>query len=261
MDRVAQLLLIPFVPVLMKRYDARYIAAIGIAIFAASSFMNLTLSLDTAGDQLMIPNIVRAIGQALILTPLSSITTGGISPSEAGAASGLSNMLRNLGGAVGTATLATVLTKREQFHSNIIGQSVTLYRDEVRQRIDRDDELLPGARRLRSRDGKTSGNRRHRRHRQASSSHHRLQRHLRRHWCDLGDCSPRAPVRAQGQTWSRSRGALTNPTAINARQKWIQHLYDHKFYQDPASKASPEPRQNMTEQNYATSNARVSPVG
>ena len=130
-----QLLLIPLVPLLMKRYDARYITAIGIAIFAGSSFMNLWLSPDVAGDQLLIPNIVRAIGQALILTPLSSITTGGIGPAEAGAASGLSNMLRNLGGAVGTATLATVLTKREQFHSNIIGQSVTLYRDEVRQRI------------------------------------------------------------------------------------------------------------------------------
>ena len=44
-------------------------------------------------------------------------------------------MLRNLGGAIGTAVLATVLTRREQFHSNIIGQSVTLYREEVRQRI------------------------------------------------------------------------------------------------------------------------------
>jgi DHA2 family multidrug resistance protein len=44
-------------------------------------------------------------------------------------------MLRNLGGAVGTATLSTVLTQREQFHSNIIGQAVTLTRDEVRQRI------------------------------------------------------------------------------------------------------------------------------
>ena len=83
----------------------------------------------------MIPNIVRAIGQALVLTPFSTITTAGIAPTEAGAASGLSNMLRNLGGAVGTATLATVLTKREQFHSNVIGQSVTLYREEVRQRI------------------------------------------------------------------------------------------------------------------------------
>ena len=44
-------------------------------------------------------------------------------------------MLRNLGGAVGTAMLATIITKREQFHSNIIGQSVTLYRDETRRRI------------------------------------------------------------------------------------------------------------------------------
>ena len=70
-----------------------------------------------------------------MLTPISAITTGGIAPSEAGAASGLSNMLRNLGGAVGTATLATIITKREQFHSNVIGQSITLYSDETRRRI------------------------------------------------------------------------------------------------------------------------------
>jgi DHA2 family multidrug resistance protein len=130
-----QLLLIPLVPLFMKRFDARYIGFVGISIFAASCFMDITLSPDSAGDQLLIPNIARAIGQALVLTPISMITTAGIAPSEAGAASGLSNMLRNLGGAIGTATLATVLTKREQFHSNIIGQSVTLYREEVRQRI------------------------------------------------------------------------------------------------------------------------------
>jgi MFS transporter, DHA2 family, multidrug resistance protein len=40
-----------------------------------------------------------------MLTPISAITTAGIGPSDAGAASGLSNMLRNLGGAIGTATL------------------------------------------------------------------------------------------------------------------------------------------------------------
>ena len=44
-------------------------------------------------------------------------------------------MLRNLAGAVGTASLETIITKREQFHSNIIGQSVTIYRQEVRDRI------------------------------------------------------------------------------------------------------------------------------
>jgi DHA2 family multidrug resistance protein len=131
-----QLLLIPLVPLLMKRFDPRHIGFVGIAVFAASCFMNTTLSLNSAGDQFLLPNIVRAVGQALVLTPVTAITTAGIAPAEAAAASGLSNMLRNLGGAVGTATLATVLTKREQFHSNIIGQSVTSYREAVRERID-----------------------------------------------------------------------------------------------------------------------------
>jgi DHA2 family multidrug resistance protein len=130
-----QLILIPAIPMLMKRYDVRYIAFLGIAIFAISCFMNITLSLDNAGDQFWVPNIVRAIGQAMVITPVTAITTGLIAPKDAAAASGLTNMLRNLGGAVGTATLSTVLTKREQFHSNIIGQSVTVGREEVRDRI------------------------------------------------------------------------------------------------------------------------------
>jgi MFS transporter, DHA2 family, multidrug resistance protein len=130
-----QLVLIPLVPRLMQRFDTRYLAFSGLMIFAYSCFMNTAMSPDYAGDQLWIPNIVRAIGQAMILTPLTSVMTGGIAPQDAAAASGISNMFRNLGGAIGTAVLATVITKREQFHSNIIGQSVTLGREEVRNRI------------------------------------------------------------------------------------------------------------------------------
>jgi MFS transporter, DHA2 family, multidrug resistance protein len=130
-----QLVLIPLVPKLMRRYDTRYIAFTGLMIFAYSCFMNTAMSPDYAGDQLWIPNIVRAIGQAMVLTPLTSVTTSEIAPQDAAAASGISNMLRNLGGAIGTAVLATVVTKREQFHSNIIGQSVTPGREEVRDRI------------------------------------------------------------------------------------------------------------------------------
>ena len=130
-----QLLLIPLIPKLMQRFDTRYIAFTGLMIFAYSCLMNTAMSPDYAGDQLFIPNIVRAIGQAMVLTPLTSVMTGNIAPQDAAAASGISNMLRNLGGAIGTAVLATVVTKREQFHSNIIGQSITLGREEVRNRI------------------------------------------------------------------------------------------------------------------------------
>ena len=130
-----QLLLIPLVPKLMQRIDARYIAITGLLLFAASSFMNIEMSLDYSGDQFFLPNIVRAIGQALTLAPLSSISLGSVAPQDAPAASGISNMMRNLGGAIGTAVLATIVTKREQFHSNIIGQAVDLGREEVRSRI------------------------------------------------------------------------------------------------------------------------------
>src|SRR6201993_2122666 len=130
-----QLVLIPLVPKLMQRFDTRYFPFTGLLIFAYSCFMNTAMSPDYAGDQLWIPNIVRAIGQVMVLTPLTSVTTGDIAPQDAAAASGISNMLPNLGGAIGTAVLATVITRREQFHSNIIGQSVNLGREEVRNRI------------------------------------------------------------------------------------------------------------------------------
>jgi MFS transporter, DHA2 family, multidrug resistance protein len=130
-----QLILIPLVPKLMQRIDARYIAFFGMMLFAVSSFMHTMMSLDYAGDQLFVPNIVRAVGQALMLAPLSAVSLGSVAPQDAAAASGISNMMRNLGGAIGTALLATIVTKREQFHSNIIGQSVDLGREEVRSRI------------------------------------------------------------------------------------------------------------------------------
>ena len=97
--------------------------------------MNMHMSLDYAGDQMWVPNIVRAIGQALLLAPLAAVAMVGIAAQELGAASGVFNMMRNLGGAFGTAILATIVTKREQYHSNIIGSSVTLFRETVRDRI------------------------------------------------------------------------------------------------------------------------------
>jgi DHA2 family multidrug resistance protein len=131
-----QLLLIPLVPRLMKRFDPRLLIGVGFALFAASNFMNIYMTADYASDQLLWPNVVRAIGQALILTPLSVVATAGIEKKNAGSASGLFNMMRNLGGAVGIAVLQTFLTKREQFHSNVLMQSVSTLEQATRTRIE-----------------------------------------------------------------------------------------------------------------------------
>ncbi len=131
-----QLLLIPLVPRLMRKFDARAVIGLGFALFAASNFMNVWMSADTAADQLLWPNVVRAVGQALVLAPLAAVAAAGIEPENAGSASALFNMMRNLGGAIGIAVLQTFLTKREQFHSNVISQSVSLFDEATRTRID-----------------------------------------------------------------------------------------------------------------------------
>jgi DHA2 family multidrug resistance protein len=87
-----QLLLIPLVPRLMKRFDPRLVIGIGFAVFAASNFMNIYMTNDYGSDQLFWPNVVRAVGQALVFAPRSAVATASIETENAGSASGLFNM-------------------------------------------------------------------------------------------------------------------------------------------------------------------------
>ncbi|ACL57930.1 MDR family MFS transporter [Methylobacterium nodulans] len=130
-----QLVLIPLVPRLMQRLDARLVIGIGFALFAASNFMNIHMTADTAADQLFWPNVVRALGQALVFAPLSAVATAGIETENAASASALFNMMRNLGGAIGIAALQTFLQKREQFHSNVLTHQVSLFEEATRARL------------------------------------------------------------------------------------------------------------------------------
>jgi DHA2 family multidrug resistance protein len=131
-----QLVLIPLVPRLMKRFDSRLVISVGFVLFAASNFMNIYMTTDYGSDQLFWPNVIRAAGQALAFAPLSAIATAGIEAENAGSASALFNMMRNLGGAIGIAVLQTFLSKREQYHSNVLMQSVSLFEQATRARIE-----------------------------------------------------------------------------------------------------------------------------
>ncbi len=130
-----QLLIIPFVPKLMQKIDVRVLIALGISLFAVSCFMNSTLTNQTGLDQLRWSQLVRAMGQPLIMVPLSSVATAGLPASQAGSASGLFNMMRNLGGSIGIAAIATLLTNRQQFHSNRLGEAVSIYSPAVQERL------------------------------------------------------------------------------------------------------------------------------
>jgi DHA2 family multidrug resistance protein len=139
---IPQLFLIPLVPKLIQRVDIRLVIAVGVSLFAVSCFMNSDLTNLTGIDQLRWSQLVRALGQPLIMIPLSGVATAGIPKEQAGSASGLFNMMRNLGGSFGIAALGTLLTQREQFHSNRLGEAVSFYNPATQQRIDELTQLF-----------------------------------------------------------------------------------------------------------------------
>lgn len=131
-----QLFIMPLAAKLSTRLDNRIMMSVGLTLFATSCFMNTHMSADTAGPELIAAQIVRALGQPLIMITLTNFAVAGIPPHLLPSASGMFNMMRNLGGSVGIATLATLLTNREHFHSARIGEAVSLYEPATQARLE-----------------------------------------------------------------------------------------------------------------------------
>ena len=140
-----QLLLIPLVPILMRFVDPRLICAAGLTLFGLGSFLTGSLNLDFAGDQLIGIQILRACGQPMVMVPLSIIATAMIPPSQAGSASSLYNILRNLGGAIGIAALATILDSRAAYYFDILRSHVSVGNAAATERLQLLTEQLGNA--------------------------------------------------------------------------------------------------------------------
>jgi DHA2 family multidrug resistance protein len=130
-----QLFVVPVVLRLSSRVDSRVLIGIGCLIFAASCFMNVHMTMDSAYDQMMWSNIVRGISMPFIMQPVSGVAMAKIPPAQAGSASGLFNVVRNLGGAVGIAMVGAVLTWREHFHSNVISEHLSALDPQTQERL------------------------------------------------------------------------------------------------------------------------------
>jgi len=132
---IPQLFLIPLVPKLMKIIPPKLLCAAGFALFGISSFASGALNPDFAGDQFHPIQIIRALGQPMIMVTISLIATAYIQPQDAGSASSLFNILRNLGGAIGIALLATLLDSRAKIYFDYLRESVVPNNPAVAERL------------------------------------------------------------------------------------------------------------------------------
>ncbi|MBA5979598.1 multidrug efflux MFS transporter [Pseudomonas sp. MD195_PC81_125] len=132
---VPQLFLIPLVPKLMKFVSPKWLCTLGFGLFGLASFSSGVLNPDFAGPQFNQIQIIRALGQPLIMVTISLIATAYILPQDAGSASSLFNILRNLGGAIGIALLATLLDARTKTYFDYLREAVVPTNPQVAERL------------------------------------------------------------------------------------------------------------------------------
>lgn len=101
---------------LADRIDPRIPLAVGISIFLIATWQFSYLTLNSGYWDLFWPQVGRGFGLGLVFVPLSTATLGSVTIAKTASASGLYNLIRQLGGSIGIAAIALMLQRLESFH-------------------------------------------------------------------------------------------------------------------------------------------------
>ncbi|HKU93889.1 MAG TPA: DHA2 family efflux MFS transporter permease subunit, partial [Vineibacter sp.] len=113
---VFQILSIPVYAWFARRFDLRWLLMFGMACFALSMWNFTPITHDWGWEELLPPQALRGFAQQFAAAPAITLTLGGLAPVRLKLASGLFNLMRNLGGAIGIAACATILNDRANLH-------------------------------------------------------------------------------------------------------------------------------------------------
>jgi len=114
---IPSLIIMALIPILMRVLDIRIAVGLGLFIMGGSSLLDSSLTTGSAGGDFVVSQLLRGVGQILGMIFLSQAVVRSVPPEDAGDASGLFNSVRNLGGSLALAGIATLQDQRLWFHS------------------------------------------------------------------------------------------------------------------------------------------------
>jgi DHA2 family multidrug resistance protein len=122
---VASLAGVPVYIFLAKRFDTRWLMMLGLASFGLAMWSYSFITHDWSANELLLPQVLRGLPQVFVVAPAVNLGLGSLPPERLKYASGLFNMMRNLGGAFGIAICGAILNARTNFHFVAIASHLT----------------------------------------------------------------------------------------------------------------------------------------
>lgn len=141
------MLMMPVVGILITRVDPRVMISFGFALLTYSLYlMHSHMNLGSSFTDVMWLRIIQAASLAFLFIPINTIAYNNIPRSQNNDVSGLSNLARNVGGSVGTAFVATMLSRRSQAHQGYMIRNLTPSSQAFNDRINSVAGFLQGSR-------------------------------------------------------------------------------------------------------------------
>lgn len=141
---IAQLASIPVYSWFARRVDLRWLLLAGVLMFAASMWRFAPITHDWGWRELLLPQALRGFAQQFAFAPTVTLTLGGLAPQRLRLASGLFNLMRNLGGAIGIALCGTLLNDRTNLHFARLAESLNGTRPALGEFLQRSAEHATG---------------------------------------------------------------------------------------------------------------------
>lgn len=121
---VTQLLSVVIAASLSQRVDMRWMITVGLSLFAWSLWLSSHMTSQWGFWELFLPQAVRGLAMMLCIVPSVNMALAGFQPAELRYASGLFNLMRNLGGAIGIAVVNTMLRDHARIASAHLGEAM-----------------------------------------------------------------------------------------------------------------------------------------
>jgi MFS transporter, DHA2 family, multidrug resistance protein len=103
----------------------RYLLTFGFCLLAYSAWMLSSINLQVSAASVIFPSVLNGIAISFIFVPLTTTTMGYLAQNQIGNASGLYNLMRNLGGSIGIAFVTTMLARGAQKHEALMVEHMT----------------------------------------------------------------------------------------------------------------------------------------
>ncbi len=124
---VGSLFTMPIVGQLTNRYDPRKLIFVGILVGGWSMFSLSHLNLNAGYWEIFWPQVIQGVAMAFMFIPLMAVSMSGIKKEKMGNATSIYNLMRNIGGSFGIATMTTFLARRSQVHQNQMVSHVSAF--------------------------------------------------------------------------------------------------------------------------------------